>query len=291
MRSRFASSLAGVAASAALSAAYCGWVGSRPLSAPVTLCWASAARSSASCLAAIEVLVGHEPVDPRRPSSHGRARGPTRRRLKRSVAAADIGTDCRSGSRPRGPAGIIIGGVEALAADLLDVSEQLLRAGDVPDRRRQRRRRRRGLRGSRLVRLEIGIAGDQRVGRGRAAGSAGLARGRRRGLTAAGGTAPIGATCASAGPRASAASAVSQQQRASNAASSTTNPSFQTITPLPRNHYSACSRARQSPRRHSRRESHVRDSRKPILKRGWLSCRRPMWECNEWRPVSFSTGR
>src|SRR5206468_12324224 len=56
IRSRAAASLAGVAASAALSAAYCGWLGSRLLSAAVRSCAASELRSKASCLAALRSL-------------------------------------------------------------------------------------------------------------------------------------------------------------------------------------------------------------------------------------------
>ena len=62
-RSRVATSLPGVAASAAFKAAYCGWVGSRPLRASTTSCRGSAALSKRILLRGIEVVVDDPPVN------------------------------------------------------------------------------------------------------------------------------------------------------------------------------------------------------------------------------------
>ena len=95
--------VAGVISSAALSAAYCGCVGSSPSSAARMLCWASAERSSASCLAASRSLsTTHQSI------RAGFLHVAQREVGRKPVEAVGRGlrhqqSDCGSGSPPRGP--------------------------------------------------------------------------------------------------------------------------------------------------------------------------------------------
>ncbi len=89
MRLILAVSVAGVISSADLSAAYCGWVGSRPFSARGDPMRGERAPQQVVLLRRVEVWVDDEPVDPRADFFTWPSARSEETRLKRSVASFD----------------------------------------------------------------------------------------------------------------------------------------------------------------------------------------------------------